>query len=239
MTRNETVRPRTAVYIDGYNLYYGRLRNTPFKWLDLVQLFQAVLTERDQNEQLMFVKLFTAPALAAFATHGAASVRAQSAYHRALKAKYSDRFHIIYGNHTYNKHGALMPIFLPEQPFDRENRVRVWRLEEKKTDVNLALGMYRDLGKGLCDRIILVTNDTDLEPALAAIREDFPVAMIGVVAPVRHTRAGTTMYRAASGSLSNLAHWAISYLSDDQLLQAQLPPIVPTKKKPILKPAHW
>ena len=24
---------RTIIYIDGYNLYYSRLKNTPFKWL--------------------------------------------------------------------------------------------------------------------------------------------------------------------------------------------------------------
>ena len=26
----------TAVYIDGYNLYYGRIRGTRYKWVDLV-----------------------------------------------------------------------------------------------------------------------------------------------------------------------------------------------------------
>ena len=30
---------KTSIYIDGYNLYYGRLRNTQFKWLDVVALF--------------------------------------------------------------------------------------------------------------------------------------------------------------------------------------------------------
>jgi 6-hydroxy-3-succinoylpyridine 3-monooxygenase len=25
---------RTIVYIDGYNLYYGAVRGTPWKWLD-------------------------------------------------------------------------------------------------------------------------------------------------------------------------------------------------------------
>jgi hypothetical protein len=30
---------KTSIYIDGYNLYYGRLRNTKFKWLDVVALF--------------------------------------------------------------------------------------------------------------------------------------------------------------------------------------------------------
>ena len=31
---------RTVVYVDGYNLYYGLLRNTTLKWLDLVALFR-------------------------------------------------------------------------------------------------------------------------------------------------------------------------------------------------------
>jgi hypothetical protein len=32
---------RTVVYVDGYNLYYGLLRGTKLKWLDLVALFES------------------------------------------------------------------------------------------------------------------------------------------------------------------------------------------------------
>jgi uncharacterized LabA/DUF88 family protein len=239
VTKSENGPSRTAVYIDGYNLYYGRLRGTPFKWLDVIQLFQTILAQRDQNEHLTFVKFFTAPALATFATHGTASVEAQSAYQRALKAKYGACFEIIYGNHSFDKNGALLPNFVFGQPYDRTNRVRVWKLEEKKTDVNLALSMYRDVCKGRCDRIILVSNDGDAEPALAAIREDFPKVMIDVVMPIRPLAIGAVMHRRASGSLSNLADWTVACLTDDQLRQAQLPEKVPTKKKTILKPSHW
>ena len=28
---------RTRVYIDGFNLYYGMLKDTPYKWLDPVK----------------------------------------------------------------------------------------------------------------------------------------------------------------------------------------------------------
>lgn len=155
MTSNSNTPRSTAVYVDGYNLYYGRLRGTPFKWLDLV-------------------KLFTAPALATFASHGSASVEAQSAYHRALQTKYGDRFETVYGTHSFDKSGTLLPVYVADQPFDRTNRTRVWKLEEKKTDVNLALRMYRDACRGLYDRIILVSNDSDAEPALEALRADFP-----------------------------------------------------------------
>jgi hypothetical protein len=97
VTSNSTTPRNTAVYVDGYNLYYGRLRGTPFKWLDLVKLFDDLLAQRDQNEKLARVNLFTAPALATFASRGNASVEAQSAYHRALQTKYGDRFETIYG----------------------------------------------------------------------------------------------------------------------------------------------
>lgn len=34
---------RTRVYVDGFNLYYGCLKGTPWKWLNLVALFERVL----------------------------------------------------------------------------------------------------------------------------------------------------------------------------------------------------
>lgn len=239
MPTGEKIRGATAVYIDGYNLYYGRLRGTAFKWLDVVHLFDTLLAQRDQNECLVKVKLFTAHALATFATHGAASVEAQAAYHRALKSKYGERLEIIYGNHSFDKNGALLPVFLSGQPYDRTNRVRVWKLEEKKTDVNLAICMYRDASKGRYDRLILVSNDSDAEPALESIREDFPEIMLGVVMPIHPPASGTAIYRRTSGSLANLADWVLPNLTDELLLAAQLPDKVPTKKKPVFKPVHW
>ena len=34
---------RTRVYVDGFNLYYGALKDTPFKWLNLVKLARRML----------------------------------------------------------------------------------------------------------------------------------------------------------------------------------------------------
>lgn len=230
---------RTAVYVDGYNLYYGRLRGTPFKWLDLVLLFENILSARDQNERLERVNIFTAPALATFATHGAASVQAQSAYHRALRAKYGDRVDVVYGNHSFDKGGALLPEYVAGQPYDRTRRVRVWKLEEKKTDVNLALQMYRDAARGRYERLILMSNDSDAEPALDAIRADYPHLMLGVVMPIRPPVPGAVTHRRPSGSLANLADWTIGHIADEDLANAQLPRVVSTNKKPIRKPEHW
>ena len=48
---------RTIVYIDGFNLYYGLLRGTPWMWLDLVAFARALLTDRYVISE---VKYFTA-----------------------------------------------------------------------------------------------------------------------------------------------------------------------------------
>ncbi|MGV7207855.1 NYN domain-containing protein [Oxalobacteraceae bacterium A2-2] len=230
---------RTAVYIDGCNLYYSRLRHSQYKWLDVAGLFDAILAQRDQNEILCKLKFFTAPVLANFSTHGVASETAQSAYHRALYALHQHRVEVINGKHSYDRSGSLMPLFVDGARYDRGLRVRVWKLEEKKTDVNLALHMYRDVAKGRYDRIVLVSNDSDAEPALAAVREDFPGVVIGLVSPVRPPEAGEKAKRRLSGSLAKYADWIVPYLSDEQLLAAQLPSLVLTRKKPIVKPRHW
>ena len=86
----DSVKKRTAIYIDGYNLYYGRLRNSSHKWLDVVVLFERIVAIQDPSSEVVFVNLFTAPALAKFATHGKASVEAQQAYHRALQLRPPD-----------------------------------------------------------------------------------------------------------------------------------------------------
>ncbi len=178
--------------------------------------------------------LFTAPALASFATHGQVSTESQSAYIRALQGKYPGQFRVTYGKHSFDKDGSLLPSFVPGQPFDRSVRARVWLLEEKKTDVNLAITMYRDVAKGVCDRIILISNDSDAEPSLEAIRQDFPKVMVGVITPIHDKKT-----RSVSASLSKNADWVISTITDAELQDCQLPASIPTRKKPIKKPDYW
>lgn len=37
----------TIVYVDGFNLYYGALRGSPYKWLDLEALSRRLLPKDD------------------------------------------------------------------------------------------------------------------------------------------------------------------------------------------------
>lgn len=229
---------KTAVYIDGYNLYYNRLRGSEFKWLDVVALFDHLLKIQAADSYVASVQLFTAPALANFATRGQVSTHSQQSYHRALCALNPNRFKLIFGNHTFSKAGTLLPTFVPGQRFDRNLRSRVWKLEEKLTDVNLALAMYRDAAAGHYQHAVLCTNDSDQSPTLIALREDFPELRIGVVAPLKPTLAGEGIRR-VSASLMASANWTRRYLLDDELLAAQLPAQVATFKAPARKPEYW
>lgn len=229
----------TGAYVDGYNLYYGRLRGTPHKWLDLVSFCDQLLAQRAQNEHLAHLTLFTAPALARFASHGDASVNAQAAYHRALAFKYPSRFSIVYGSHTFDRNGTLIPTFVKGAAYNRMVRSHVWKLEEKKTDVNLAMAIYRDAVRQKYERIILFSNDSDAEPVLEAVRQDFPEITIGLVLPIHPVPATGSISRRVSGSLTKQSDWFLPSITDAQLAAAHLPPHVPTSKKPIRKPPHW
>ncbi len=229
---------KTAVYIDGYNLYYGRLRNTGFKWLDVVLLAEDILNNQNPAAIVESVKYFTAPALARFASHGQSSVIAQGHYHRALLAR-NPKLQIVYGAHSFDDGGTLLPECVKGRPYDKSRRVRVWKLEEKKTDVNLAIEMYRDALTGRFDQLVLISNDSDAEPVLNAIRQDRPAIVIGVVTPIPAPPADGKGYRSISTSLSNHADWTRKHVPDDELARAQLPSRVGTKKKPVDKPGHW
>src|ERR1700722_13081670 len=47
---------KTNIYIDGFNLYYGCLKNTPHKWLDVDKLCALMLPKHEIQE----IKYFTA-----------------------------------------------------------------------------------------------------------------------------------------------------------------------------------
>jgi uncharacterized LabA/DUF88 family protein len=232
------VMKRTIVYIDGYNLYYGRLRGSNFKWLDIVELSRAILRQQDPLAKLIKVRFFTSPALGKFASHGDSSVSAQQQYHRALEHMYPDMFEIVLGSHRFDKNGYHAHAFLPGRVFNKAQTHHVWKIEEKQTDVNIALAGYRDAAKRVADQVIFVTNDSDIEPAMKAIKEDFPKVTIGSVMPIRPSAPGTSQRR-VSKSLSTLASWTRHSISDAELVAAQLPGMLHTEKKPIRKPSHW
>ena len=49
-------KPRTIVYVDGFNFYYGVVKNTSYKWLDFERYFTCLRA----NDDIRKIKYFTA-----------------------------------------------------------------------------------------------------------------------------------------------------------------------------------
>jgi len=227
---------RTTVYIDGYNLYYSRLRGSPFKWLDVVALFRdAILAVQDPSANVVAVKFFTAPIKASYARHGADSESAQKRYHRALLLRHPDLIEVIQGFHILGT--SFLPRHVPGQPPNKVELHPVWMIEEKQTDVNLARHIYRDAMRWQCEQLVVCSNDSDLEPALQMVRSDAPGIVIGLVTPLRETAKQEGVY--SNKRLTALADWVRHHIRDEELAAAQLPTHVPSRKKPVSKPSHW
>jgi len=220
---------RTIAYVDGYNLYHGRLKHTPFKWLDLPGLLSSILRIQNPCAELTVVKLFTASIKARYARRGQTSVIAQNAYHRALIAR---GVQIIQGRFTLSPEPA--PRYVLGKPPNRDDCLDVWLLGEKQTDVQLALHVYRDAALGACEQVLLCTNDSDLAPAIEFIRSDCPKTTVGVVLP-----RPPELKARRSKTLQDLAHWTRDHILDAELAANQLPRRVQTGSKPADKPLHW
>lgn len=228
---------RTAFFVDGYNLFYGLLAGTPYKWLNLKSLLAYVAHIENPQSSIISVDDFTSSVKPALATRGRTSKEAQDAYVRALK---STKVSVHYGRHSLAP--AKAPRFVDKKTgASRQDKVDIWKLEEKETDVHLAISMYRTATRQAAlaaheqiEQLVLVSSDTDMTPALRALREDFPAITVGIILPHR-----AELNCPSPGSLKEHAHWMRRVISTEELQSHQFPDRVPTHKAPAIKPDYW
>lgn len=154
----------TIVYIDGYNLYYGLLKGTSDKWLDLAK-FAKELVGAEHN--VLTVKYFTSWVKPH--PYEVAAVERQNVYLQALQAHGSVETTLGF----YSKRKKLLPAVEDAcLSCDKADKglLRVVVLEEKRTDVNMAVSMVVDAAKPNVDCIAIVTGDSDQVGAIEAVR---------------------------------------------------------------------
>lgn len=150
-------RPRAIIYVDGFNLYYGALRRTPYKWLNPLELGR--LTYR--NFEVQAVRYCSA-SVSARPNDPQQPVR-QSLYLRALDTV--PEITVTMG--TFLVSYPTMPLYPPTTP---QGFAQVIKTEEKGSDVNLATHLLCDAYENLFDIAILVTNDSDLVMPVQQVR---------------------------------------------------------------------
>jgi 6-hydroxy-3-succinoylpyridine 3-monooxygenase len=233
---------RTRIYIDGYNLYYGCLKNTSLKWLDIVTLFELFIlpsvTVKKDGRTATFsllpesIKFFTAQILEQ-AAKADDSVSCQARYHSALRKKYNGKINIIEGYYSMMESKAkIVDVENPEKWPKYCQEITVWKMEEKQSDVNLALQAYHDAITDAVDHVVIVTNDTDIAPAMKLIREHTDV-IIGLIVPTKNHE------RQPNADLRTLSHWTRTHITEAELKASQLPRVVTGGRNPVSKPDSW
>ncbi len=151
---------KTIVYVDGFNLYYGSLKNTPYKWLNIHRMCELLLPKN----KIIGIKYFTAKIFSR-GNDPHKHIR-QQVYWRALKT--IPILEIIEGH--YSEHPKWMRLVnpLPGQP----RFANVIKTEEKGSDVNLAVHLLHDVYQMKYELAVFITNDSDLLAAIEIVQND-------------------------------------------------------------------
>lgn len=210
---------RTNVYIDGYNLYHRAVQGTPYKWLDLAALCNALLPRHEVHR----IRYFTADARPR-ATDPAIPIR-QQIYLRALQTIPNLTIH----KGQFRQRQIERPLVYPNPGHPRN--VLVYHMEEKGSDVNLATFLLVDGYEGDYEQALVISNDSDLALPITMVREKLGKP-VGVVNPNRDQNEGAPVQLKSAATF-------LRQIRSGTLRKCQFPPTLRDAKGMIRKPAGW
>jgi uncharacterized LabA/DUF88 family protein len=209
LSRGGTVAVRVATYIDGFNLYNGlkEKHGRKYLWLDLQGLAASLLLP---DQKLVAVSYFSAR------VRQEASSHRQATYIDALKA-------------------ACPLLSVVEGRFQEKHlecRVcghRRVSYEEKETDVSIAVALVEDAACDRYDTAMIISADSDLCPAVRAVRRIAPAKRVVAAFPPRRV----------SGELRRTAHGTFT-IPDSKIRRNRLPDDVTGEGGIVLsRPPYW
>ena len=216
---NPSPRKRAICYIDGFNLYYGAVKQTPYKWLNIQELCVSLRSSDD----VVAVRYFTSKVV------GMKAAERQAIFLRALRTLPLVSIH--QGSFTRKNVGC-------EVPFCQHAGHKNYDvLVEKKTDVNIAIHMLDDAHHDRCDVFVVISGDTDLVPAVSMIRSEYPTKHVGVYVPIKAGMARADARR--SNALREAAHRG-GFLSPTLVAGSQFPnTVTDSLGRTTAKPFSW
>jgi uncharacterized LabA/DUF88 family protein len=155
---------RIIFLIDGFNLYHALQRNSSYrkyKWLNYYKLAQCYITTKDK---IVDVYYFTALA------HWNPD---KVIRHRVfIKASENAGVKIVYGE--FKRKTRKCQICKKEY----------LSFEEKQTDVNIALYLFKLAVQDKYDKAFLISGDSDLIPSIETVKNTFPTKSVNVIIPI-------------------------------------------------------
>jgi len=205
----------TIVYVDGFNLYYGCLRNTPYRWLDIAELCRLLLP----SDHIFHIRYFTARIHSRQSDPQAP--QRQQTYLRALETIPNLTIH--YGHYLSNP--KRLPLATP--PSRGPRTVEVLVTEEKGSDVNLASHLLVDGFNNHYEQAIIISNDSDLMLPIQIVRDQLNLRT-GIFNPQRNR----------SWALARTPHF-YRPIREGPLSASQFPPTLADARGRITKPVSW
>jgi hypothetical protein len=213
---------KTILYIDGFNLYYGALKETPLRWLNPLALAAAAFP----RNRIIATRFFTAKVTPL--PHDPHQPDRQQAYWRALRTL--PDLEIIEGD--FRTRVVRAKVVTPPP-----NTIEIYKTEEKGSDVNLGAHLLMDGFLGRYDAAIVITGDSDLVTPIRMARQQLRKA-VGVLNPQRLSGPNCRPERKSAG-LQQAASFYKNGITWNQLLKAQLPDPLADSHGTIHKPATW
>jgi uncharacterized LabA/DUF88 family protein len=211
---------RTNFYIDAFNLYYGCLKNTPYKWLNLEEFCRRSLPP--PRNQLNRIRYFTA--LVKARPHDPQQPIRQQSYLRAVQTLFSVSIH--YG--MYLESQVRMRLVQP--PPGGPATALVFKSEEKGSDVNIASYLLLDAFENDYEVAVVVSNDSDLAEPISLVRRRLNRKVLVLLPCSLGRRQSVELKKAATKAI----------VVDPVILAAsQFAPQIADPHGTVHKPASW
>jgi hypothetical protein len=208
------------VYVDGYNLYYGCLKDTSERWLDVGKLCAHML--RDDTE-IAGIRYFTA--LVKSRPDNPGQRHRQQTYFRALRTIPNLTMHLgVFLEKTATRLRA-------DNRSKKPTYVKVLINEEKGSDVNLASYLLIDNFRARYDLAVVISNDGDLKLPVNWLRYEHKLP-VGVLNPHGNRSLALSPRELPTGSFYKPIRRTV-------LRASQFPDMVPDAKGIISKPSGW
>jgi len=205
---------RTNVYVDGFNLYYGAVKRTPYKWLDIRRCCELTFPRNAIHE------IHYCTAIVKDARWDPHRSTRQRTFIRALE---TTGVEVHYGSFLSNV--VRMPLANPGRRKPRT--VEVIKTEEKGSDVALGALLVAHGYQGRYEAAIVVSNDSDLVLPIKIVQEQLSLP-VGILNP----------HKTFSVELSKVASFR-KRIRSGVLEAAQFPESLTDVHGTITKPETW
>jgi hypothetical protein len=214
------------VYVDAFNLYYGCLIDTSYKWLDLLALGEASFP----SDTIKTIHYFTARIRPN--PHDPDKHVRQDTYFRALRT--------LPGLHIHEGSYSRKVVKLPQHPIPTPptppTLVKVVKNEEKGSDVNLATRLLIDAFDKAFDAAVIITNDSDLAEPIRQVRRKFGYRVMILHSCSRLGRGPSIDLRKAVGLRGGSTPLVVQ---NPHLAASQFPPVMTDAHGSFHKPTAW